>query len=467
MNEASGPSGDSGAAQRSGCPAAPNPRETARSILYRLDRGAIDLQSELDAAFSKGLWDPRDRRLAAELTFGVARWRHRLDRVIRQVSGRRLKDLDRQVRTVLRLGVYQLLFLTRVPARAAVDSTVGLAGNARRRGVVNAVLRKVAAGEWTKTPDDPQAAFCFEHALPPWLSARWLTAYGPEAAALRAHQANRVPTLTLRVETDRVSRAAYADLLRQTGIESTPTLISPDGLRLAGGVRVPELPGYEDGLIYVQDEASQLVGALTGASPGERVLDLCAAPGGKTGQLARGVGDHGQVVAVEADPERAGRLRENLKRLGRSNVEVVVADATRLDSATLGALFDRVLVDAPCSGLGVLNRHPEGKWWKAESLIANSAGQQAALLAWAAGVVRPGGYLVYSVCTGEPEETSGQVAAFRAKHPEFEPCPADQVLGPAVARWTGGGGELDTNGSPVESDGGLDGFFAVQLVRQS
>jgi 16S rRNA (cytosine967-C5)-methyltransferase len=443
------------------------PRRAAFAVLYRLDRGPLDLGAALDRTFAEGTWDPRDRRLAAELAYGVARWRFRLDFGLKAVTGRRVKDLDRRARTLLRLGAYQLAFTTRIPAAAAVDETVRLAGrDAALKGFLNGVLRTLAREGLPEPPSGPEGLGP-RLGLPDWLARRWLATYGPEGAEARGRQAAQPPPLTLRVETARVTPEALAERLAQAGTTVTPSAVLPGALRVAGDVPVPNLPGYAEGLFYVQDEASQLVGLLADARPGERVLDACAAPGGKTTQLAARVGPEGEVVAVERDPGRRRRLTGNLERLQVKNVRVVAGDAAGLGPDALpDAPFDRVLLDAPCSGLGVLGRHPEGRWWKDADGIAACAREQGRLLLALADRVRPGGRLVYAVCTGEPEETTQAVAAFLSARPDFAPVPRDEAaaaLPAPAARWLTAAGHLDTAGN----DAGMDGFFAACLTRKS
>lgn len=423
----------------------------------------MDLAAALDRALSKPGWDPRDKRLAAELTYGVARWRFRLDWAIRRATGRRPKDLDRRVRTLLRLGVYQLAF-TRIPPPAAVHATVALAGaDPARRGFVNGVLRALLRDGVPEPPADAKH-FGPRHGLPDWLARRWLARLGPVTAETLARQANAPAPLTLRVNTARIAPEDLAGRLEAAGLAVTASAWVPDALRVAGPLPVREIPGYAEGLWYVQDEAGQLVARLVGARSGERVLDACAAPGGKATQLAAAVGEKGEVVALEPDAGRLERLAANVLRLGCANVRVVRGDLGDSDQgppAGAEGPFDRVLVDAPCSGLGVLGRHPEGRWWKDAAGILACAKAQGAILAQAAALVRPGGVLVYAVCTGEPEETTEVTAAFLAAHPDFQVVAADAVLGAAARPWTAPDGSLATLGNAA----GMDGFFALHMQR--
>jgi 16S rRNA (cytosine967-C5)-methyltransferase len=381
--------------------------------------------------------------------------------VIRRATGRHAKDLDRRARTLLRLGIYQLAFMDRIPAPAAVHATVALAGgDAGRRGFVNAVLRALARDGVPEPPADA-AHFGPRFGLPDWLAARWLERLGPEGAEALARHADAPAPLTLRVNTTRIAPEDLADRLEAAGLEVTPSAWVPDALRVAGHVPVREIPGYAEGLWYVQDEAGQLVARLVGARPGERVLDACAAPGGKATQLAAAVGDKGEIVALEPDAGRLERLAANVLRLGAANVRVVRGDLGEGSPPGVDGRFDRVLVDAPCSGLGVLGRHPEGRWWKDAAGIRACARVQGEILRRAAALVRPGGALVYAVCTGEPEETAWVTGAFLADHPEFQAVPADSVLGAAARPWTAADGAFTTLGNAA----GLDGFFALRMER--
>jgi len=425
-------------------------------------------------AFREGAWDSRDRGLAAELTRGTARWRHRLDYAIRQRTGRPLKDLDRSVRTLLRLGAYQLLFLSRIPASAAVNETVHLAGDRRRRDFVNGVLRALAREGEPPLPPGGVERLAVEWSLPRWLAERWWQQHGPEGAALRAENAARTPALTLRLTASDSSPGQREDYIARCaamGVAAEAVEFLPDAVRLPDAAPVADLPGYAAGEFVVQDAASQLAGLLGGARPGEQVLDACAAPGGKCAGLAAAVGPGGSVLAVERDAGRIRRLSINLERLRLKQVTVLEADAASLPPEVARQTFDRVFLDAPCSGLGTLARHPEGKWWKSVDGIRACADSQAALLAHLAPRVRPGGSLVYAVCTGEPEETIQPVAVFLATHPEFHTVPAGEVFaalgergpGDVAAPWVTPNGELDTHGNRV----GMDGFFAVHLRRKS
>ncbi|WP_238247389.1 RsmB/NOP family class I SAM-dependent RNA methyltransferase [Methylobacterium persicinum] len=345
---------------------------------------------------------------------------------------------------LLATGCAQILDLA-VPDHAAVDLAVRLAKADHRTagfaGMVNAVLRRVARErEAILAGADPLA-----DNTPEWLARRWVAAYGPERAAAiaRAHLTGAPIDLTLRREDE---AETWAERLGATRLPTGSLRMPPDG------AAIPDLPGFGEAAWWVQDAAAAIPARLLRAAHGERVLDLCAAPGGKTMQLASG---GALVTALDRSAPRLERLRENLSRLGLT-AEIAVADAT----AYAAEPFDAVLLDAPCSATGTIRRHPDVAWTKTEADIARLAGLQARLLDRAAGLVRPGGRLVYCTCSLEPQEGEGQVSAFLARNPAFARVPAtpDEVGG--QAELIDGNGDLRTLPSH-----GLDGFFASRLAR--
>jgi 16S rRNA (cytosine967-C5)-methyltransferase len=364
------------------------------------------------------------------------------------------------VRNVLRLGAYQCLCLDRIPPHAAVHESVSLArklGHEGIAGFVNAVLRSLLrVGAELPEPQDPLDALPLRHSFPEWLVRRWVVRYGPaEAEALMA-ALNQRPPFTIRVNTLRLGRDQLILRLKREGIEASPTRYAPDGLILDAPLLPDSSPTYGEGLWTVQDEASILIGHLLAPRPGERVADLCAAPGGKTTHLAQLMGNRGEIVAVDPHAGRLRLLRAACQRSGIGIVEVVSAEAQTLRRP---GRFDRVLVDVPCSNLGVLRRAPELKWQRRESDLSALAATQAAILEAAAPLVRPGGVMVYSTCSLEPEENEAVVGAFRAAHPEFSlfsPGP-DEPAAPFV----------DASGffRTLPHRHGSDGFTAFRLLK--
>ena len=448
---------------------------SARLAAYRV-LSEVALGTDLPVAHTRHrdiLPDDRERALVTELTNGTLRWLAALDHIIASVSARPLAKLDVEVLQVLRLGAYQLVHLDRIPASAAVDQAVTLVrqiGKASARGFVNAVLRKIARlGGDHRLPTIPTATASRHEIIsylsitcshPEWLAERWLSRLGRDSAMARVRFNNQIPALTLQVNRLRIAPTALAQQLNTHGVQTEPTRFASHGLAVVSGNPL-RTPLAQRGLFEVQDEASQLVAELAGARRGERVLDGCAAPGGKTIALATGVGSTGTVVAADLRPARVRLLRATVQRFGSQNVPIVRHDLRHppfLDA------FDCVLVDAPCSGLGTIRRDPDIRWRRTPVDLAHYADAQRALLAQAAKTVRPGGRLVYATCSSEPEENEEVVEAFLADHPSYEPIHPERVgaISPGLGAVLNADGNLST--SPEAH--ALESFFGVILLRQ-
>jgi 16S rRNA (cytosine967-C5)-methyltransferase len=446
----------------------------AARVLERVERARAFADLTLHAALARSGLGPRDRAFATELVYGTLRWRGRLDHLLARVLERELGSLEPGVLTLLRLGAYQILFCDGVPPSAAVDQTVRSAralGAERATGLVNAVLRRLAqqadALALPSLADDPRAHL--EHALgvPGWIAQRWLDALGPDEAAALAEASNAAPPLTLRANRTRISRADLLARLAARAPQARACSFAPDGIVLGHGLAPASDPDFVAGLFSVQDEASQLVVELLAPEPGERVLDACAAPGTKTTAIAERVGPRGLVVALDKSARRVALVGRTVRRLGLGNVTVLALDATQPLGDLEGAPFDRVLVDAPCSGLGALRRNPDARWRLAPEDPARLAETQAALLASAAVVLRPGGTLVYSTCTLASEENDAVVEFFLSHTPGFRR--ADVARLPATLRpLLDAEGALRTWPHRHGTNGhGMDGFFAVRLERSA
>jgi 16S rRNA (cytosine967-C5)-methyltransferase len=277
---------------------------------------------------------------------------------------------------------------------------------------------------------DPVEALALRASQPTWLVARWWARHGPDEAEALALAMNAAPPVVVRVNTIRAPVAAVAEALRAGGVGVAPARFAPEGLVLEGAGDLRELGPLRDGTLTVQDEAAIMVGHVLGSLAGETVADVCAAPGTKATHLAALMGNRGRVVAADPNARRLDLLREACARLGATIVEARLGDARALATA-LGPVCDRVLVDAPCSNLGVLRRNPDGKWRRRPDDLATLALAQAGILEAAAGLVRPGGILVYATCSLEPEENEAVVAGLRAGHPDFAPDPLPPVVPPA------------------------------------
>ena len=449
----------------------------ARGAAYRVLLAVVggeDLPTAL-ARVRDTLDDDRDRALVTEIATGTLRWLGALDRVIEQVAARPTERLDIEVLTVLRLGAYQLLYLDRVPPSAAVHESVTLArrvGKASAAGLVNAVLRRVAASAGTPPlPPEPGASGTREAQLaylsvtcshPCWLVERWLDRYGFQRTLQWVRFNNSPPTLTLRANRLRTTPAALARQLAEHDVRTEPTRFARDGLKVLAGNPL-RTPIAEEGLFLVQDEASQLVAELTAPRPGERVLDACAAPGGKTTLIAAALGRTGTLVAGDLRPARLRLLRGTLNRMGAAHVRVVRLDLR--GEAPFQPVFDCVLLDAPCSGLGILRRDPEIRWRRQPVDVTRFARDQLMMIGHASRVVRPGGRLIYATCSSEPEENDEVVSAFLASHADFEAVLPDQMGSPlsrGLRETTDSKGRLST----APDTHGLEAFFAAVLERR-
>ncbi len=415
-----------------------NPRALALEILRRVETTGAYANLLLDARLrGSGLGGP-DRALATELVYGVLRWRGKLDWILTPRLDRRLEALDPAVRHLLRLGAYQLRCLDRIPDFAAVDETVGLAracGAGRSAGYINAVLRAVARRTDGPEPDpaaDPVRYWGTLGSHPEWLAARWIARLGPEEAGQLMAANNAVPPLTLMVNRLRAGVEEARRALEDASIEVAAGRWAPGALTLRGAGSPADLPGFADGVFLPMDEAGALPVLALELAPGQRVLDACAGGGSKGALIAAAVGPAGEVVALDRSPRAVRRLETAVRRLGCSRVRPHLGDARAAGAKWPGA-FPRVLLDAPCTGLGTIRRRPEIKWRRRPDDLERMAALQQELLAGVAPAVAPGGLLVYSTCSLEPEETDAVVAAFLASRPEFTPADISPEAGDALS----------------------------------
>ena len=456
-------------------------RLAAYQALWAVETDRDDLPSALARARG-ALRDERDRALVTEIATGTLRWQGQLDAVIAHFCRRPVSRLDPEILIVLRLSAYQLLHLARIPAAAATNEAVTLARQVRKAsaaGFVNAILRSIwrarshlplpgrPTGDMVNCVTTDRAAH--EAALdylsvtlshPRWLAARWLARYGFDAAVQWERFNNAAAPLTLRVNTLKTTTADLAHGLRDHGVFTTPASYAPDGLVIVEGNPL-RTPLTDLGVFFVQDEASQLVGLLTAARPGERVLDCCASPGGKTTLMVAAMRNDGLVVAADVRPRRVELLRSTVERSGARCVRTVQFDAQQ-PLPFHGTPFDLVLIDAPCSGLGTIRRDPEIRWRRQESDLTRFAASQLLMLENAATIVRPGGRIVYATCSSEPDENEAVVAAFSLAHPSFALVDMRSHAPRGLAAVLDDRGMLRT--SPVAH--GLEAFFGAVLQRR-
>jgi 16S rRNA (cytosine967-C5)-methyltransferase len=434
-------------------------RLEAYRLLARLTPDAEPDPPPLAEMLDRGRLSQADRRLLQALYLGICRQRPWLDYALAGCISRPWRQVQEEVRNVLRLGAYQVLFLDRVPDRAAVDQSVELCRAVRLAGAtgfVNGVLRRLAR-EMPVPPDLPgTAGIALRTGMPEWLVDRFVARHGAAQAEERLAALNREPPgLTVRVNTLRSDLFAFRDALAAAQVEATPGPLGRDCLLLSEASAPRTLPGFAEGWFYPQDAASQWVAELLDPQPGERILDACSAPGGKCSHIAARLGNRGEVVALERDPGRARRLEQNLDRLGVTCATVVEEDASAFTDARP---FDRILLDAPCTGLGVLRRHPEIRWRRTAADIARAGERQLALLIHLAGLVRPGGILGYATCSTEPEEGEEVIERFLAVTGGYS-LVAHQNLPHGIAAPQPGLYRTEPHLLP------LDGFFIARLRR--
>jgi 16S rRNA (cytosine967-C5)-methyltransferase len=443
-------------------------RAAALETLRRVHTGRADLAAAIERGRTR-LADERDRALAAEIALGTVRWRAALDHVIAWAGHRGIGAFDADVLDILRLSAYQILHLDRVPASAVVNDAVTLArraGHARAAGVVNAILRRLSRSRSSlPLPDatDPRAHLSITWSHPGWLADRWLERYGFEAALGWVRFNNTAAPLTLRANALLTTRDDLARALVRERVATRPCAYAPEGLVVESGSPFGTSPAAE-GHFLPQDEASQLVGAFAALPPLGRAADLCAAPGGKTVQLAAAAGPGGVVVAGDVRSRRVRLLRQTLCAARAATAHVVCHDV--LGGLPFGAVFDTVLVDVPCSSLGTIRRDPDIRWSRREADLAALADRQLRMLGAAAGGVRAGGVLVYATCSSEPEENESVVDAFLADHPAFT---LEDPRGAGAAPPRGVLACLDDRGClrTLPHRHGLEAFFAARLRRHA
>ena len=441
-----------------------NARAVALKVIQDVTvRGAyanIALTKEL--AKQRELSGP-DRRLVTELVYGTLKAQGMLDWALSHFLNRPLSKLTPVIRDILRMGVYQLLFLDRIPPSAACNEAVELAkrnghiGVARFvNGVLRSLLRQPEKIAYPDAADDAAGYLSLRHLHPRWLVERWLAQLGFEATEALCRFNNQPPPLSIRTNLQRISREALQARLAEEGVRCEPSLLAPEGLLLLEAPPLLSLASFREGLYQVQDESSMLVAHVVAPQPGETIIDACAAPGGKTTHLAERMQNKGTIWACDVHAHKMDLLQDNADRLGLQVIHPRCLDARDIGK-TWPAQADRRLVDAPCSGLGVLRRRADARWRKEISQIEELTILQREILEGAAPALKVGGILVYSTCTVEPAENRQTIEWFLARHPEFELEDAGSLLPvprqgePMVQLWP----HID----------GTDGFFLCRLRK--
>lgn len=429
-----------------------NPRLAAARALAAVLNGKASLGSSLPPLLDRV--EPRDRGLAQDLAFGTARWQPRLALLMDKLLQKPFKAADRDVEALLLVGLYQLLH-TRIPPHAAIGETVACVDKLKKsslKGLLNAVLRNAQRDHEALLAEldrDP----VLHTAHPRWLQKR-LKADWPEQWQAICAANNQHPPLLLRINRRQGSREAYLAELLAAGIAAEPCVFSRDGIRLLEACDVKTLPGFMEGRVSVQDEAAQLAADLLDLAPGQRVLDACAAPGGKTCHLLEAEPGLSHVTAIDLEQSRLARVRENLDRLGL-DAELIAADGRATKVWWDGKPFQRILLDAPCSATGVIRRHPDIKLTRQEADIAALAQLQGELLDALWPTLEVGGVLLYATCSVLPQENSDNIGAFLARTPGAREL---DITGPFGLKQAHGRQLLP-------QDGGHDGFYYAKLIK--
>ena len=445
-------------------------RHIAFDILKRVDSETQTLDHWLDEYREPiDRLNRPDRALVHALVYGALRWQGRLDWIIDQLAVKPGKKVDARVRIALRIGLFQLLHLERIPASAAVNTTVDLVkacGCSWAKGFVNSMLRIVSEKrrplDFPDMHENPVLALSIKHAFPVWLIERWQKRYGIEQTDSICAAINAIPPITLRVNTIKVQRATLIEQIKDAAQDVAATSYSPEGIVLRSPKGpMAQWPSYENGFFQIQSEGSQLIAHMLDAQPGHGVWDACAGLGTKTAQIAQLLQNQGDILATDVSGSKLESLGKEMRRLG-----IDVVSSRKLDLAQPRAvedmpLFDRILLDAPCSGLGVLQKNPDGKWRTNQNDLKRYKKVQATLIRNAAGRLKPSGILVYAVCSMEPEETTGVIKDFLQTHPDFA------IYRPGVC--------APAHTEPLMTSEGflatqphrhhLEGFFAAALVK--
>ena len=408
-----------------------------------------------------------DRAFLTELTYGVIRWRERLDWAIQHFSKIPFEKIESGTLNILRLGLYQILFLSRTPASAAVNESVELAKRIRGQGgagFVNAVLRStIRQKDEIRLPDrdqDPALHISVAQSHPLWLVQRWVKELGLEEILRVCKFNNQISSLMLRTNTLKMNRTDLIEKLRKKELKPLPATFSEEGIVLQDPPPTSELPFLKEGLYIIQDEASQLITSVVDPKPGERILDACAAPGGKTTHMAQRMENRGEIYALDLSKGKLDRIEEMCQRLGVKIVKTAKGDAAASLPVSDGLVFDRVLADVPCSGFGTLRKNPDLKWRRGEKDIKRLSELQFSILNHLSAYVKVEGVFIYSTCTVFHEENEDMVERFLNEHSEFQLDRVEKVL-PERCHPLIHNGYFKT----FPPKDGMDGFFAARMIK--
>jgi 16S rRNA (cytosine967-C5)-methyltransferase len=408
-----------------------------------------------------------DRSFLTELTYGVIRWRGKLDWVILSFSKIPFEKIESEILHILRLGLYQILFLSRTPSSAAVNESVELAKRTRGKGgagFVNAVLRSAVRQKdeirYPEMSENPALHISVVQSHPLWLVRRWIEEMGAEETLRICKFNNQISPLTLRTNTLKIDRKDLIERFKEKGFKPAPTTYSEEGIVLRDPPPTSELPFIKEGLYIIQDEASQLVTSILDPKPGERILDACSAPGGKTTHMAQKMENRGEIAAFDVSKGKLDLVEESCQRLGIKIVKTIKGNAAERLLIPQGIKYDRILADVPCSGFGTLRRNPDLKWRRGEKDIKRLSELQFSILSHLSVYLKKGGIFVYSTCTVFHEENEDVVGKFLEGHPEFKLDEMDKFL-PEKFHSFIQNGYFKT--FPPRDE--MDGFFVARLIK--
>ena len=437
-------------------------REVAVKVLNRIERTDSYLDKLLDFELRNSELSKLDKSFLTELVNGTIRWKMKIDYVISQFYRGDYSKLDINIKNAIRIAMYQIMFLERVPQSAAVNEAVEFVKKLRGQflaNLVNAILRtsirKLDTVEYPSIEADAVKALSTVHSFPTWLVRRFINRFGVYETEQLLTALNERPKLSIRVNPKKIAPEELASGFEAKGLKVTRGQFISNFFYVEGLSRIGELESFRAGQFTVQDESAGIVSVLLDPKPGERILDMCAAPGGKTTHILELTNGEADVTAIEKYENRARLIEDAVERMGYTNIKIVVADAAKFSD---GVLYDKILIDAPCTGFGVMRKKPDSKWKREPEDIALLNEIQSDIIENAAKLLKPNGYIVYSTCTIEAEENQNVVQAFVSRHPEFEIESADGFVDRSLV---GKEGFVET--FPHRHD--MDGSFAARLRK--
>lgn len=441
-------------------------RETALKILYEINEQGAYSNIALNRHLAAGGFSDTDRAFITGVVYGSVKWKLALDRVIDHYSNTRMKKLSPWILNILRMGVYQLLHMTKVPASAACNESVKLAaryGHRASAGFVNAVLRSIARnGADAALPSkeaNPADYLSVKYSYPRWLVEKYIGLFGHGFAESLLDAGNDTPELTVRANTLRITAPGLIERLNEEGVEAVPGKYAAEAVIIKSSVPVASLKAFQEGLFQVQDESSMLPAAVLSPKPGEAILDACSAPGGKATHIAQLMKNMGVIVAGDIHKHKLKLVDDTALRLGINIIKSEIRDAAVPDER-YEKTFDRVLLDAPCTGLGIIRRKPDIKWAREAKDVDSICALQKDMIKAVSRSVKPDGALIYCTCTVLPEENEEIVMGFLENNPEFRGDDIAPYLPPGIA--------VHAKGFMLQiypNQDGMDGFFIARLQR--